>query len=102
MMLFLMLFNLLAKYLSYQLQTCLDTSPQRPESSHHTETSHDSTGEELQHPNMSCVCDVAGDQGFSIQDNGTTGDEGNCERSISGNRPRRTGVCMCTICHNRN
>ncbi|XP_034417627.1 uncharacterized protein KIAA2012 homolog [Cyclopterus lumpus] len=65
-------------------QTCVDIGLQ------HTEIS---MGGELHHPGMNEDRDVADDQGCCLQDTGmTTSDEGNYERSTSGNRRGRTGL----------
>ncbi|XP_059198353.1 uncharacterized protein KIAA2012 [Centropristis striata] len=73
-------------------QTSEDRSLQLSESSQHTDINHHSFGGELHHPNMNWVHDVANDWDCSNQDSGTTSDEGNCDRLISGNRHGRTGL----------
>lgn len=96
-MLFLVLFHLLAKCLSYQPQAHFDTRLQRNESSQHTEINHHSMRGELHHPNMNCVCDSAKDR-CSIQGSEATSDKGSCGRGLSANRHGRIGVCVwCVI-----
>ncbi|XP_049904890.1 uncharacterized protein LOC126393077 [Epinephelus moara] len=65
-------------------QAYVDMNLQQTESSQHSETSHQSSGGEVSSPNMNQVCDVADDQGCTIQDSGMTSDEGKGGRSISG------------------
>ncbi|XP_074513640.1 uncharacterized protein KIAA2012 homolog isoform X1 [Sebastes fasciatus] len=72
-------------------QTSEVSSLQHTESSQQTKIKHHSMEEELHHPNMNWVHDMADDRGCSIQDSGMAGDEGNYERSMSGNRHGRIG-----------
>ncbi|XP_039674740.1 uncharacterized protein LOC120570452 isoform X1 [Perca fluviatilis] len=72
-------------------QTYVDMSLRHTENIQNTEINHHSIGGELQHPKK-WVHDVADDQRCSIQDSGTTGDEDNYEKSISGKRPGRIGL----------
>lgn len=88
-------FNLLAKWVFYQLQTY---DMRQTENIQNTEINHRSMGGELQHPKK-WIHDGADDQRCSIQESGTTGDEDNYEKSLSGKRPGRIGVCV--VCHNR-
>ncbi|XP_034430569.1 uncharacterized protein KIAA2012 homolog [Hippoglossus hippoglossus] len=72
-----------------------DMCLQQTESSQYTEINHHSTGEELHYPHMNCVYDMADDRDCSIWRNSETlSDKGNYERSMSGNRHRRTGLYL--------
>lgn len=73
------------------MNCCNDAIFQHTESSQHTEINHHSMEGEIHHPNMNCVRDEADDQ--MIQDSRTTADKGNYERSISGSKHGRIGVC---------
>ena len=77
------------------MQANSDMCLQQTESSQYTEINHHSTGEELHYPHMNCISDMADDQDCSIWRNSETlSDKGNCERSMSGSRHRRTGKVL--------
>ncbi|XP_034742133.1 uncharacterized protein KIAA2012 [Etheostoma cragini] len=72
-------------------QTYVDMSLRHTENIQNTEKKHHSSGGKLQHPKK-WVHDVAHDQHCSSQESGTTGDEHNYEKLISGKRPGRIGL----------
>ncbi|XP_035459670.2 uncharacterized protein LOC118282571 isoform X2 [Scophthalmus maximus] len=75
-----------------EVQAYLDMCLQHTARSQQVEINHQSTGGALKQPNMNCVLDVSDDRDCSVQRNsGLIGDEGNYERSTSGNRHGRTG-----------
>ncbi|XP_032371282.1 uncharacterized protein KIAA2012 homolog [Etheostoma spectabile] len=72
-------------------QTYVDMSLRHTENIQNTEKKHHSSGGKLQHPKK-WGHDVADDQRCSVQESGTTGDEDNYEKLISGKRPGRIGL----------